>query len=86
VKACGRCPHEKHIGFECGIILDLDKDTRCGCSEAKRAAILKLRELSGTLFSMFGTPPPSLALEIRNVEVVAENAIMGIPGRTKNGG
>jgi hypothetical protein len=86
MKACGRCPHEKHLGWECGIILDQEKGSRCGCNEAKRAAVLKLRELSGVLIGIFGPPPPSLVQRVRDIEVVAENAIMEIPGRVKNGG
>lgn len=83
MKSCGRCPHEKHPAYECGIILDEAKGFRCGCNEAKRAAVLKLRELSGLLYSIFGPPPPDLQQRVRNVEVMAENAICDIPGRIR---
>ena len=83
MKECSRCDHEKHLGQECGIILDPSKDVRCGCSQAKREAVQEMRQLSGMLFSIFGPPPPRLVQEIRNAEVAVENAIMRIPGRVR---
>ncbi|OGR24409.1 MAG: hypothetical protein A2139_02945 [Desulfobacca sp. RBG_16_60_12] len=80
---CSHCTHEKHGLFECGELLDEKKGVRCGCSAQKRAAVLALRNLSGLLFSICGPPPSALQQQVRDTELAAENAILGIGGKEK---